>query len=262
MTTPSPALRTLRAAQDSAAMLDRNVRHTLRSPDTMIMIVALPLLILLMFVYVFGGAMDVGPGPYIDYVVPGIILLCAGFGAASTAVSISTDLTDGIVDRFRTMDIARSAVLTGHVVASLIRNMITTCLVIGLAVALGFRPTADPLRWLAALGVIAIFVLALSWLAAALGLLARNSEAANGFTFAFMFLPYVSSAFVPPESMPSRLHWFAENQPVTPVIETMRGLLMGAPIGDNASLAVGWCVGIAVVGYIAAGRIFRRRTAD
>ncbi|WP_067836363.1 ABC transporter permease [Nocardia lijiangensis] len=260
MITPSPALRTLRTVQDSAAMLDRNLRHTLRSPDTMIMTIALPVMILLMFVYVFGGAMDVGPGAYIDYVVPGIILLCAGFGASTTAVSISTDLAEGIIDRFRTMAIARSAVLTGHVAGSLIRNLITTGLVIVVAIALGFRPTADPLRWLGVLGVIAVFVLALSWLAAALGLLARNPEAANGFTFFFMFLPYVSSAFVPTGSMPSWLHVFAENQPVTPVIETMRGLLMGTPIGDSALLAVLWCTGIAAVGYVAAGVLFLRRT--
>lgn len=262
MTTPSPALRALRTVQDSGTMLDRNLRHTLRSPDTMIMTIALPVMILLMFVYVFGGAMDVGPGAYIDYVVPGIILLCAGFGASTTAVSISTDLAEGIIDRFRTMAIARSAVLTGHVAESLIRNLITTGLVIVVAVALGFRPTTEPLRWLGALGVIAMYVLALSWLSAALGLVARNPEAANGFTFFFMFLPYVSSAFVPTESMPSWLHRFAENQPVTPVIETMRGLLMGTPIGDSALLAVLWCAGIAVVGYVAAGALFRRRTRN
>lgn len=248
------------AVQDSATMLSRNLRHTLRSPDTMIMTVALPIMILLMFTYVFGGAMNVG-GAYIDYVVPGIILLCAGFGSATTAVSLSTDLSNGIIDRFRTMAIARSSVLTGHVVESVLRNLITTTLVILVAVAVGFRPTGDPLRWLAAYGIIAMFVLALSWLAAAFGMLARNPEAANGFSFFFMFLPYVSSAFVPPHSMPTALHWFAENQPVTPVIETMRGLLMGTPIGNSALLAVLWCAGIALVGYLAAGALFRRRTA-
>jgi ABC-2 type transport system permease protein len=242
-------------------MLGRNLRHTVRSPDTMIMTIALPIMILLMFVYVFGGAMNVG-GPYIDYIVPGIILLCAGFGSASTAVSLSTDLNNGIIDRFRTMAIARSSVLTGHVAESVLRNLVTTTIVILVAVALGFRPTTDPLRWLGAYGIIAMFVLALSWLAAALGLLARNPEAANGFTFVFMFLPYVSSAFVPPQSMPSWLHWFAEHQPVTPVTETMRGLLMGTPIGDSALLAVGWCAGIALLGYAAAGALLRRRTAD
>ncbi|WP_194819784.1 ABC transporter permease [Nocardia sp. XZ_19_385] len=251
-----------RSAVDAGTMLDRNIRHTLRSPDSMIVTIALPILILLMFVYVFGGAIDVGPGAYIDYVVPGIILLCAGFGAGVTAPSLTTDLTTGIIDRFRSMAISRTAVLTGHVVESLIRNMLTTGIVILVAVALGFRPTADPLRWLGALGVIAMFIFALSWVAAALGVLAKNPEAANGFTFVFMFLPYVSSAFVPPESMPTALHWFAENQPVTPVIETVRGLLMGTPIGNSALLAVLWCAGIALAGYLAAGVLFRLRTKD
>ncbi|MFG1792640.1 ABC transporter permease [Nocardia sp. NPDC049149] len=240
-------------------MLSRNLRHTLRSPDTVIMTIALPIMILLMFTYVFGGAMNVD-GEYIDYVVPGIILLCAGFGSATTAVSLSTDLSNGIIDRFRTMAVARSSVLTGHVAESLLRNLITTTLVILVALVAGFRPTGDPLRWLAAYGVIALFVLALSWLAAALGLLAKNPEAANAVTFVFMFLPYVSSAFVPPHSMPAALHWFAENQPVTPVIETLRGLLMGTPIGNSALLAVLWCAGIAAVGYLAAGVLYRRKT--
>ncbi|MEU4813319.1 ABC transporter permease [Nocardia fluminea] len=250
-----------RALQDSATMLDRNIRHTLRSPDTMIMTVVLPVMILLMFVFVFGGAMDVGPGAYIDYVVPGIILLCASFGASTTALALSTDVAEGIIDRFRTMAIARSAVLTGHVTESVLRNLITSAIVIGVAVVLGFRPTTDPLRWLGVFGVLAMFVFALSWLAAALGLLAPNPEAANGFTFVFMFLPYVSSAFVPTSSMPTWLHWYAENQPVTPVIETLRGLLMGTPIGNSWILAVLWCAGIGLVGYIAAGALFRRQTS-
>ncbi|WP_067642519.1 ABC transporter permease [Nocardia coubleae] len=247
--------------QDSVTMLDRNIRHTLRSPDTMIMTIALPVMILLMFVYVFGGAMRVD-GAYIDYVVPGIILLCAGFGASTTAVALSTDLAEGIVDRFRAMAIARSAVLTGHVVESVLRNLVTSAVVIGVAVVLGFRPTTDPVRWLGVAGVLAMFVFALSWLSAALGMVARNPEAANGFTFFFMFLPYVSSAFVPTSTMPTWLHTFAENQPVTPVIETMRGLLMGTPIGDSGPLAVLWCGGIAVAGYLAARWMFQRRTSS
>ncbi|MEV0434902.1 ABC transporter permease [Nocardia sp. NPDC050413] len=247
--------------QDSVTMLDRNIRHTLRSPDTMIMTIALPVMILLMFVYVFGGAMRVD-GAYIDYVVPGIILLCAGFGASTTAVALSTDLAEGIVDRFRAMAIARSAVLTGHVVESVLRNLVTSAVVIGVAVVLGFRPTTDPVRWLGVAGVLAMFVFALSWLSAALGMVARNPEAANGFTFFFMFLPYVSSAFVPTSTMPTWLHAFAENQPVTPVIETMRGLLMGTPIGDSGLLAVLWCGGIAVAGYLAARWMFQRRTSS
>ncbi len=247
-------------ASDSATMLRRSLLHTLRSPDTMITTVALPITILLMFVFVFGGAMNVGT-EYIDYDVPGIILLCAGFGAGTAAVSVSTDMTNGIIDRFRTMAISRSSVLTGHVAGSVIRNLVSTGVVIVVALALGFRPTADPIEWLRAIAVLAMFILAISWLAVALGLLAKNPEAANGFTFILMFLPYVSSAFVPTLSMPTWLHWFAEHQPVTPVIETVRGLLMGTEIGNSAMLAVTWCAGIALVGYVWAGFMFKRKTA-
>ncbi|MFH5230759.1 ABC transporter permease [Antrihabitans spumae] len=248
------------AASDSATMLRRSLRHTLRSPETMITTIALPIVILLMFVYVFGGAMNVD-GAYIDYVVPGIILLCAGFGAGSTAVSVATDMSNGIIDRFRTLAISRTSVLTGHVAGSVIRNLVMTGLVICVAVLLGFRPTTDPVRWLGAIAVLALFILAISWLSVALGLVAGTPEAANGFTFVLMFLPYVSSAFVPPESMPNALHWFAENQPVTPIIETVRGLLMGTAIGNNAVLAVAWCVGISVLGYLWARALFRKKTA-
>lgn len=247
--------------QDSATMLGRNLRHTLRSPDTVITALALPIMILLMFVYVFGGAMDVD-GAYIDYVVPGILLLCAGFGAATTAVAVSVDIAEGIVDRFRTMDIGRSAMLTGHIAESVLRNLVTTALVVGVAVAIGFRPTTDPLRWLAAAGLIALFVLALSWVSAAFGVAASSPEAANGFTVFAMFLPYVSSAFVPIQTMPGLLRGFAEYQPVTPMIETLRGLLTDTPIGESAVRAVLWWGGIALVGYLAAGTLFRRRTAN
>lgn len=260
MTTTLP--NAVRAAQDSTTMLGRNVRHTLRSPESMLMTLAVPITILLMFVYVFGGAMNVGGGDYIDYVVPGILLLCAGFGSASTAVAIANDVSEGIVDRFRTMAVGRSAVLTGHVVESVLRNLVTTSVVVLLALLMGFRPTANPLRWLAAMAMIALFVLALSWVAVALGLLAKNPEAANGFTMIFMFLPYVSSAFVPTSSMPGWLQGVAEHQPVTPVIETMRGLLTGTPIGNSALLAIVWFGGIALVGYLAAGVLFKRRTTN
>ncbi|MFE3260969.1 ABC transporter permease [Nocardia sp. NPDC059091] len=248
------------SVQDSATMVGRNLRHTLRSPDTMIMTIAVPVTILLMFVYVFGGAMNVG-GSYIDYVVPGILLLCTGFGSGATAVAVATDLHSGIVDRFRAMAVSRSAVLTGHVLESVLRNLLTTGVVVLVAVALGFRPTADPLRWLAVAGMLACFVLALSWSAAALGLLASNPEAANGFMFIFMFLPYVSSAFVPTHTLPSWLRGFAQHQPVTSIAETVRGLLMDTPVGDSAPTALAWCAGIALIGYLGAGALFRRRKA-
>lgn len=243
--------------QDSTTMVGRNLRHTLRSPDTMIMTVMVPVSILLMFVYVFGGAMNVG-GRYLDYAVPGIILLCAGFGSGATAVAVATDMHNGIVDRFRAMPVSRRAVITGHVLESVVRNLITTSLVLAVAVALGFRPTTDPLHWLAVAGMLVCYVLALSWVAAALGLLVSNPEAANGFMFLFMFLPYVSSAFVPTHTLPSWLHGFAEHQPVTSVTETMRGLLMDTSVGTHAPTALAWCAGLALVGYLSAGALFRR----
>ncbi|MGV9665899.1 ABC transporter permease [Nocardia niigatensis] len=248
------------SVQDSATMVGRNLRHTLRSPDTMIMTIAVPVTILLMFVYVFGGAMNVG-GSYIDYVVPGILLLCAGFGSGATAVAVATDLHTGIVDRFRAMAVSRGAVLTGHVLESVLRNLVTTGVVVLVAVALGFRPTANPLRWLAVAGMLACFVLALSWAAAALGLLASNPEAANGFMFIFMFLPYVSSAFVPTHTLPTWLRGFAQHQPVTSIAETVRGLLMDTPVGDSAPTALAWCAAIALTAYLAATTLFRRRTS-
>lgn len=214
----------------------------------------------LLFVYVFGGAIDTGT-QYVTYVVPGIILLCASFGSATTAVSVCNDMVSGIVDRFRSMPILSSAVLTGHVVASLLRNLAATVVVVGVGLLMGFRPTAGPLEWLGVIGLLSIFVLAISWVSAALGVLAKTPEAASGFTFAFLFLPYVSSAFVPTESMPGWLHAFAEHQPVTPIIEAVRGLLTGTPVGNSWWLALLWFGGITVVAYVVSSTLFRRRTA-
>ncbi|MFC7450919.1 ABC transporter permease [Rhodococcus daqingensis] len=256
MSTPTMTRPTL--AADSLAMLRRSLKHLLRSPDSMIMAVALPIMLMLLFVYVFGGAIETGTA-YINYVVPGIILLCAAFGASTTAVGVSSDMTEGIVDRFRTLPIAQSSFLTGHVLASVVRNLLTTAIVFAVALLMGFRPTGDPMKWLGVIGMIAAFVFALSYLSTALGLLAKNPEAASGFTFVIMFLPYVSSAFVPAETMPSWLRWFAENQPVTPIIETVRGLLMGTPIGTSAWLAVAWCAAIAAVGFVWSGILYRNR---
>lgn len=262
MTTPTPVRIPVRfpAAADSAVIMRRSLTHLLRSPDSVITALALPIVLMLMFVYVFGGAIDTGTA-YIDYVVPGIILLCAAFGASTTAVSVSSDMTEGIVDRFRTLPMAQSAFLTGHVLASVVRNLVTTAVVFGVALALGFRPSADAARWLGVAAILALFLFALSYLSTALGLLARNPEAANGFTFVIMFLPYVSSAFVPAESMPSWLQWFAEHQPVTPIIETVRGLLTGTEIGTSAWQAVGWCAAIGAVGAVWSAVLYRRRVA-
>jgi ABC-2 type transport system permease protein len=217
-------------------------------------------MLMLLFVYLFGGAIDTGT-EYVTYVVPGVILLCAGFGSATTAVTVSQDMTGGIVDRFRSMDVGGAAILAGHVAASALRNAASTVLVFAVAFAIGFRPHAAPLDWLAAIGIVLAFVLAVSWLAAAIGLIAKSPEAANGFTFVIMFLPYASSAFVPVDTMPSWIQGFALHQPVTPVIESLRGLLLGTPVGSNPWTALAWCAGIMAVSVAAAGVLFRRRTA-
>jgi ABC-2 type transport system permease protein len=245
---------------DSLTMAGRSLRLTMRTPDALLTSLLLPILLMLLFVYLFGGAIQTGT-EYVTYVVPGVLLLCAGFGASMTAVSVSQDMTGGIIDRFRSLDVAGTAVLAGHVAASVARNLASTVLVFGVAFLIGFRPSAGPLDWLAAAGVLLAFMLAISWLSAAFGLLARSPEAAGGFTFLMAFLPYPSSAFVPIDTMPSWLHGFANNQPVTPVIETLRGLLLDTPVGNSPWLALAWCGGILVASVALAGVLFRRRTA-
>jgi ABC-2 type transport system permease protein len=241
-------------------MAGRCVRLSLRQLDALLTSLLLPVLLMLIFVYLFGGAIDTGTD-YVTYVVPGVILLCVGFGSATTAVSVSQDMTGGIVDRFRSMDVGGPSVLAGHVAASVVRNTASTVLVLAVALAIGFRPEAGPLQWLAVAGVLLAFVLAISSLAAALGLLAGSPEAANGVTFLVMFLPYASSAFVPVDTMPSWLQGFAAHQPITPVVETVRGLLLGMPVGAHALTALAWCAGILAVSVAASGALFRRRTA-
>jgi ABC-2 type transport system permease protein len=241
-------------------MVVRSVRLSSRNLEALLTALMLPVMLMLLFVYLFGGAIDTGT-EYVTYVVPGVLLLCAGFGSSTTAVSVSDDMTGGIVDRFRSLDVGGAAVLTGHVAASIVRNTASTVLVFGVAFLIGFRPDAGPVDWLAAGGMLLLFILAVSWLSAAIGLLARSPEGAGGFTFFMMFLPYASSAFVPIDTMPSWLHGFAEHQPVTPVIETLRGLLLDAPVGSSAWQAVTWCGAIIVVSVALSGVLFRRRTA-
>jgi ABC-2 type transport system permease protein len=257
--TDGPRLRP--AVSDTTTMIGRSLRHSARNGEALLMSVLLPVMLLLLFVYVFGGAISTGAGDYVNYVVPGIILLCTGYGAASTAVEVAQDMSEGVIDRFRSLPIASSAVLTGHVVASLARNALATSLVIGVAYLAGFRPDASPLEWLGVIGMLTLFVLAISWLAVLLGLAARSVEGANGFTFAVLFLPYLSSAFVPTSTMPGALRAIADHQPITPVTETVRGLLLGTPIGSSALVAVAWCGGLLLVSYAGASALFRRRTA-
>jgi ABC-2 type transport system permease protein len=257
MTAAAPA-RGPAAGTEWQIMAGRSLRLSRRKLDALLTSVLLPVLLMLMFVYLFGGAIHTGTA-YHNYVLPGVLVLCAGFGASLTAVAVSEDMTDGIIDRFRSMDISGAAVLSGHVAASLVRNAISTILVLGVGLAIGFRPAAGLAGWLAAAGVLLAFILAFSWLSAAIGLVAGSPEAASGFTFILMFLPYPSSAFVPIATMPSWLRGFAHHQPATPVIESVRGLLMGTPVGTSPWQALAWCGGLLAVSVGLTGVLFRRR---
>lgn len=255
------------ATRDSVTMLRRNLLHTVRYPVTILVSLMVPAMLLLLFVGVFGGALGAGlaaapaGGKYIDYVVPGILMMTVGYGASSTALAVNRDMTEGIITRLRTMAISRGSVLAGHVGGALIRTMVSAVLLVGVALAMGFRSGAGAKQWLAVAGLIALLTLALSWLAVAIGLAAANPEGTSGFTLLVQLLPFVSSAFVPTGSMSEAVRWFAHNQPFTPIIDTLRGLLMGTAIGHSGMIAVSWCVGLAVLGYVWARALFRRDSA-
>ncbi|WP_433333649.1 ABC transporter permease [Spirillospora sp. CA-294931] len=238
--------------RDSRTMLRRNLLHALRYPGMTLTGVGTPIVILLLFVGVFGNALGdgVAEGEYIDYVTPGIIMMGVASGCMATSVAICVDMTQGIIARFRTMAIARSSVLTGHVAGSMIQTMVSTVLVVVVALLMGFRPDATVVEWLGVTALLALLIFALTWLAVALGLLAKTPEGASNTPLLVQFLPFLGSAIVPPESMPAGVRWFAEYQPFTPVIETVRGLLMGGPIGNDGAIAVAWCAAIAAIGYL------------
>lgn len=258
---PAPAMpRGARSPRTALTLSVRCVRLSSRNVEALLTSLMLPIVLMLLFVYLFGGAIQTGSSAYVTYVVPGVILLCAGFGAAQTAVSVSQDMGGGIVDRLRAMDIGGGAILTGHVVASVARNIASTVLVFGVAFAIGFRPDAGVMDWLAAAGLVLAYVLALSWFSAALGLLASSPEAANGFTFLLMFLPYASSAFVPVDTMPGWIQPFAAHQPITPITESVRGLLLGGPLGTDPWQALSWSAGILAVSVALTSAAFRRHT--
>jgi ABC-2 type transport system permease protein len=245
---------------DALTLSGRCLRLSRRNSEALLTSLMLPIMLMLLFVYLFGGAIRTGT-EYVTYVVPGVLLLCAGYGASITAVSVSHDMSSGLVDRLRSLDVGGAAFLAGHVVASVARNAASTVVVLGVGILIGFRPDATPLEWVAAAGMLALFVVALSWFAALIGLLAKTPEGASGFTFFVMFLPYPSSAFVPIATMPAWIHGFAAHQPVTPVIETIRSLLLGTPAGTSPVQAVAWCSAILVASVALAGVLFRRRTA-
>lgn len=252
------------AARDSATMLRRDVRRSLHAPAMTVSGMSVPIIFLLLFAGVFGHALSAGLGTspgtrYINFLAPGILVMTAGFAAEGTAISVCTDMAEGIIDRFRTMAISRASVLTGQVTGSLIRTMISGVVVVGVAVLLGFRPTATPVEWIAAAGIFAMIALALTWLTVAFGLLANTPAGANSLALIPAVLPFVSSAFIPTGAMSGGVRWFAENQPFTPVIDTMRGLLTGTSIGDSAVIAAAWCAGLTLVGYLCARTLYDRR---
>jgi ABC-2 type transport system permease protein len=256
------------AVSDSATMLRRQLRHMLRYPSMTVQLIGVPIIFLLLFVYVFGGTLGAGLGgasggraEYVNYVTPGILLMSVAGVAQGTAISVAMDMTEGIIARFRTMAIARVSVLTGHVVGAMIQTMFSLAIVIGVALLIGFRPNASPVEWIAAIGVLAMLTFALTWLTVALGMTSKTVEAASNLPMPLVFLPFLGSGFVPTDSMPAGLRWFAEYQPFTPIIETVRGLLMGTAIGNSGVIAVAWCAGIALAGYLWAKKLFNRDPA-
>jgi ABC-2 type transport system permease protein len=258
------------AIRDSMTMLRRNLRRSLRYPVAPATTMGIPIVLLLLFVFVFGNTLGAGlpgvsgaaggggRGDYLDYVTPGILLLAITGAAQSTAIAVAMDMTEGIVARFRTMAMSRASVLTGHVIGSLIQTLLGLAVVTGVALALGFDATATPLEWLGAIGLLALVAFAVTWLAVALGLVTKSVEAASNLPMPLILLPFLGSGFVPTESMPAALRWFAENQPFTPIMETLRGLLLGTPIGSSGWLAIGWSVAIGLGSYVWAKHLYDR----
>jgi ABC-2 type transport system permease protein len=244
---------------DTTVLSGRMMRHTFRSIDTLITVVAMPIMILLLFVYVFGGAMNTGSRNYINFVVPGIVLFTIASGIAYTAVHLNNDVTAGIFDRFYSMPISKSSILGGHVLNSVVFNMFSVLLVLLVAFVIGFRPEARLAEWLLATGLVLLFTLAMTWVAVTFGLLANSAEGAAAFSYPLLFLLFISAAFVPTASMAGIVRTFAEYQPMTPIIESVRSLLMGEPVGMNALIAVIWCMGILIAFYFAALQIYKRK---
>jgi len=253
------------ALTDSMTMLRRQLRHMQRYMGLTVMLVGMPVVFLLLFAFVFGGTLGAGLGDasgsradYINYVVPGIIIIAIASVAQGTAISVAMDMTEGIIARFRTMAIFRPSVLTGHVLGSMIQTALGIVVVIGVALAIGFRPTAGLVEWIAVAGLLAMVTSAMTWLSVALGMVSKSVEPASNLPMFLLLLPFLGSGFVPTDSMPAGVRWFAENQPFTPVMETLRGLLLGTAIGDSGVLAVAWCAGIGLAGYLWAKRLFNR----
>lgn len=243
---------------DSAIMLRRNLKHNVRNPVTMFNAVLFPIVIMLMFVKVFGGAFSVGDA-YIDYVTPGLLVMAVSYGLGATATAVNSDMTKGVINRFKVMDVSRGAMLTGHVVITALRSLAGCAAIVAVAFALGFDPAASALDWLGVIGVVLLLGFAAGWLTVAMGLAAKTAESAGMSAVPLIMLPFLSSAFVPADSMGAGVRQFAEYQPFTPIIETLRGLLAGDPSSGDAIAAVAWCLGIALLGYVWAVSTFKKR---
>ncbi len=252
---------TTHAISDTATLSARSLRHILRSPDTIITTLITPVALMLMFVYVFGGAIHTGTASYVDYMLPGILLITIASGIAYTAVRLFADRTTGIFERFQSMPIARSSALWAHVITSLVANLVSLTVIVGVALLMGFRTGASALAWLGVAGMLALVTLTLTWLAVIPGLTAKTVDGAGAFAYPLIFLPFVSSAFVPTESMPGPVRWFAEHQPTTSIVNTIRDLFAQQPVGADIWIALAWCVGVLVVAYVFAVRTYRRRRA-
>jgi ABC-2 type transport system permease protein len=247
---------------DMGVMLGRSMRHIIRSLDTIITVTITPIAMLLLFVYVLGGAIQTGTDNYVNYLLPGILLIAIASGISYTAYRLFVDMQSGIFERFHSMPIARSAALWGHVLTSLLSNAISVAVIILVGLLMGFRSPAGVLAWLAVAGILALFTLALTWIAVIAGLSAKSVDGAGAFSYPLIFLPFISSAFVPTETMPRAVRMFAENQPVTSIVEAVRSLLAGQPAGSDIWTALAWCLGIMIVAYLFAMRIYKRKAAN
>lgn len=252
---------TTHAVTDTAVLLRRSLRHVLRSPDTVITTLVMPIAILLLFVHVLGGAIETGTESYVGYLLPGILVITIASGISYTAFRLFLDMQGGIVERFRSMPIARSSVLWAHVLTSLVANLASLVVVVLVGLAMGFRSGAGPLAWLAVLGILTLLTLALTWVAVIAGLTAKTIDGASAFSYPLILLPFVSSAFVPTESMSGPVRAFAEHQPVTTIVDAVRRLLAEQPVGSDVWTAIAWCVGILVVAWAVALRTYRRSVA-
>ena len=246
---------------DMGVMLGRSMRHITRSMDTIITVCITPIAMMLLFVYVLGGAIQTGTDNYVNYLLPGILLIAIASGIAYTAVRLFTDMKSGIFERFHSMPVARSAALWGHVLTSLVSNAISVVVIVLVALFMGFRSSAGVLSWLAVAGILVLFTLALTWIAVIAGLSATSVDGASAFSYPLIFLPFISSAFVPTESMPGPVRAFAENQPVTSIVNAVRSLLARQPVGDDIWVALAWCLGILIAAYIFAMLVYKRKAA-